>query len=411
MLGHGRGPRAESEALTMPIKSISELDIAGRRLFIRVDFNVPLTPAGGVADDTRIRESLPTIRYAVEKGARVVLASHLGRPKGKPDPKFTMMPVAERLAELLGSEAEVVLTDEPVGDGARKVVSDLKAGKVALLENLRFSAAEEANDDSFSKGLASYADVYVNDAFGTAHRAHASTVGITKHVAARGMGLLMEREVKFLSKLLGEVERPFIAIVGGAKVSDKLGVLENLLGRVNQLLIGGAMANTFLKARGGRLGRSLVEDDKLALARAFLKKADEAGVDVLLPRDAVAGAGFKADSGKVVSASEIPEDLAALDIGPETARGFGDAISRARTIFWNGPMGVFEAEPFAAGTLAIARAVAGSSALSVVGGGDSVAALHRSGLASKITHVSTGGGASLEFLEGKKLPGLAALEV
>jgi phosphoglycerate kinase len=392
----------------MSIKTISELDIAGRRVFIRVDFNVPLTPAGGVAEDTRIRESLPTIKYAIEKGARVVLASHLGRPKGKPDPKYSLLPVAERLAELLG--ADVVLTDEPVGDGARKVVGDLKAGKVALLENLRFSPAEEANDDTFAKGLASYADVYVNDAFGTAHRAHASTVGITKFVAAKGMGLLMDREVKFLGKLMGEVDRPFIAIIGGAKVSDKIGVLDNLLSRVNQILIGGAMANTFLKAKGGRLGRSLVEEDKLALARSFLKKAEDAGVDVLLPRDAVAAAGIRSDSGTVVPASDIPEDLAALDIGPDTARGFADAIARAKTIFWNGPMGVFESEPFAAGTMAVARAVAASSALSVVGGGDSVAAVQKSGLAAKITHISTGGGASLEFLEGKTLPGLAALE-
>lgn len=392
----------------MAIKTIPELDIAGRRVFIRVDFNVPLTPAGGVAEDTRIRESLPTIRYAMEQGARVVLASHLGRPKGKPDPKYTLLPVGERLAELIG--AEVVLTDEPLGDGARKVVGDLKAGKIALLENLRFSPAEEANDDAFARGLASYADVYVNDAFGTAHRAHASTAGIVKYVAAKGVGLLMEREVKFLGGLLGEVERPFIAIIGGAKVSDKIGVLENLLGRVNQLLIGGAMANTFLKAKGGRLGRSLVEEDKLALARSFLKKAEVAGVDVLLPRDAVAAAGIKADSGKVVPASNVPEDLAALDIGPETARGFADAIARARTIFWNGPMGVFESDPFAAGTLAVAQAVAKASALSVVGGGDSVAAVHKCGVADKITHISTGGGASLEFLEGKKLPGLAALE-
>jgi len=392
----------------MSIKTISELDISGRRVFIRVDFNVPLTPAGGVAEDTRIRESLPTIKYAMEQGARVILASHLGRPKGNPDPKFSLMPVGERLAELLGTE--VVLTDEPVGDGARKVVGDLKAGKVALLENLRFSAAEEANDDTFAKGLASYADVYINDAFGTAHRAHASTVGITKFVAAKGMGFLMDREVQFLGKLVGEVERPFVAIIGGAKVSDKLGVLENLLSRVNQLLIGGAMANTFLKAKGGRLGRSLVEEDKLALARSFLKKAEAAGIDVLLPRDAVAAAGTRSDSGKVVQASNIPEDLAALDIGPETARGFADAIARAKTIFWNGPMGVFESEPFAAGTLAVARAIAAAGGLSVVGGGDSVAAVQKSGVADKITHISTGGGASLEFLEGKKLPGLAALE-
>jgi phosphoglycerate kinase len=304
----------------------------------------------------------------------------------------------------------VLLTDEPVGDGARKVVGDLKAGKVALLENLRFSPAEEANDDAFARALASYADVYVNDAFGTAHRAHASTAGITKFLADKGMGFLMEREVKFLGKLIGEVERPFVAIVGGAKVSDKLGILENLLSKVNQLLIGGAMANTFLKAKGGRLGRSLVEEDKLALARSFLKKAELAGVDVLLPRDAIAAPGTKSDAGKVVHASNIPEDLAALDIGPETARGFADAIARAKTIFWNGPMGVFESDPFAAGTLAVARAVAASGALTVVGGGDSVAAIHKSGVADKITHISTGGGASLEFLEVKNLPGLAALE-
>ncbi|HVY39959.1 MAG TPA: phosphoglycerate kinase [Polyangia bacterium] len=393
----------------MPTKTISELDIAGRRVFIRVDFNVPLTAEGKVSDDTRIRESLPTIKLAIEKGARVVLASHLGRPKGKPDKKYTLEPVAGRLAELL--DADVTLTDEPVGDGARKVVNDLHAGAVALLENLRFSPLEEANDEGFSRALASYADVYVNDAFGTAHRAHASTVGITRFVGDKGVGLLMEREVKFLGKLLDDVERPFVAIIGGAKVSDKIGVLDNLLGRVDQMLIGGAMANTFLKAKGGRLGRSLVEEDKLALARAFLRKAEERNIDILLPRDAVAAAGTKSESGRVVQASSVPEDLAALDIGPETARGFADAIARARTIFWNGPMGVFESEPFAGGTLAVAKAVAGAAgALSVVGGGDSVAAVHKSGVADKITHISTGGGASLEFLEGKKLPGLAALE-
>jgi phosphoglycerate kinase len=393
----------------MGIKTISELDIAGRRLFIRVDFNVPLTPEGKVSDDTRIRESLPTIRLGIERGARVVLASHLGRPKGKVDKKYSLEPVAARLAELL--DADVALTDEPVGDGARKVVNDLKAGAVALLENLRFSPSEEANEEGFSRALASYADVYVNDAFGTAHRAHASTAGITKFVAAKGMGLLMEREVKFLGQLLGDVERPFVAIIGGAKVSDKIGVLDNLAARVDQIMIGGAMANTFLKAKGGQLGRSLVEDDKLALARAFLRKAEETNVDVLLPRDVVAAAGIKADSGRVVQAMLVPEDLAALDIGPETARGFADAIARAKTIFWNGPMGVFESDPFAGGTLAVAKAVAGAAgALTVVGGGDSVAAVHKSGLGDKITHISTGGGASLEFLEGKKLPGLAALE-
>jgi phosphoglycerate kinase len=394
----------------MAFKTISELDIAGRRVFIRVDFNVPLTPAGGVSDDTRIRESLPTIRYAIDQGARVVLASHLGRPKGKPDKKYSLEPVAARLAELI--QADVTLTDEPVGDGAKKVVNDLRAGTVALLENLRFSPAEEANDEAFARALASYTDVYVNDAFGTAHRAHASTVGITKLVADKGIGLLMEREVKFLSKLLGDVERPFVTIIGGAKVSDKIGVLQNLLARVDQLLIGGAMANTFLKAKGGKMGRSLVEDDKLVVARAFLREAEEANVDVLLPRDVVAAAGTKSDSGRVMQAMSVPDDLAALDIGPDTSRGFADAIARAKTILWNGPMGVFESEPFAAGTIAVAQAVASArGALSVVGGGDSVAAVHKSGVADKITHISTGGGASLEFLEGKKLPGLAALEI
>ena len=393
----------------MAIRTINELDIAGRRVFIRVDFNVPFTASGAVSDDTRIRESLPTIKLAIEKGARVVLASHLGRPKGKPDKKYSLEPVAARLAELLG--ADVALTDEPVGDGARKVVNDLHAGAVALLENLRFSPGEEANDEGFARALASYTDVYVNDAFGTAHRAHASTAGIAKLVANKGIGLLMEREVKFLGKLLGEVERPFVTIIGGAKVSDKIGVLENLLARVDQLLIGGAMANTFLKAKGGKMGRSLVEDDKLAIARAFLKKAEDANVDVLLPRDVVAAAGTKSESGRVVQGMAVPEELAALDIGPDTARGYADAIARAKTIFWNGPMGVFESEPFAAGTLAVASAVASTrGALSVVGGGDSVAAVQKSGLADKITHISTGGGASLEFLEGKKLPGLAALE-
>jgi len=393
----------------MAIKTISELDIAGRRVFIRVDFNVPFSASGAVSDDTRIRESLPTIKLAMQKGARVVLASHLGRPKGKPDKKYSLEPVAARLAELLG--ADVALTDEPVGDGARKVVNDLHAGSVALLENLRFSPGEEANDEGFARALASYTDVYVNDAFGTAHRAHASTAGIAKLVAEKGIGLLMEREVKFLGRLLGEVERPFVTIIGGAKVADKIGVLDNLLGRVDQLLIGGAMANTFLKAKGGKLGRSLVEDDKLALARSFLKNAEEANVDVLLPRDVIAAAGTKSDSGRVVQAMAVPEDLAALDIGPDTARGFADAIARAKTILWNGPMGVFESEPFAAGTIAVAHAVAGArGALSVVGGGDSVAAVQKNGVADKITHISTGGGASLEFLEGKKLPGLAALE-
>jgi len=393
----------------MAVRSITDLDLGSRRVFLRVDFNVPLTPAHGVADATRIKEALPTIRLALERGARLVIASHLGRPRGKPNPEYSMLPVAAYLAEALAKD--VVLADEPAGDGAKKVVADLRDGGVAMLENLRFHPGEEANEEPLARQLASYADVYVNDAFGTAHRAHASTAGMVRFVAERGMGLLMEREVKFLGRLLGEVERPFVAIIGGAKVSDKLGVLDSLLGRVDAIYVGGAMANTFLKARGGALGRSLLEDDKLALARSFLKKAEDRGVEVLLPRDLVAAAGTRAESGKVVSAMNVPEDLAALDIGPETARAFADGIARARTVFWNGPMGVFEAAPFAAGTLAVARALAGTrGVLTVVGGGDSAAAVQRAGVAERISHISTGGGASLEFLEGTKLPGLAALE-
>ena len=392
------------------IKSIADLPIEGRRVFIRVDFNVPLTPAKGVADDSRIRAALPTIQHAIDRGARVVLASHLGRPKG-PTPGLSLEPVGARLAELL--KQEVLLTDEAIGDGARKVVQDLREGQVALLENLRFFAGEEANDDMFARQLAGFADVYVNDAFGTAHRAHASTVGMLKFVAEKGAGLLMKKEIDFLGRLLGTVEQPYLAVIGGAKVSDKIGVLENLLGRVDAFLIGGAMANTFLKARGSNVGRSKVEEDKMALARAFLKRAEEKKVEVLLPVDVVVASGLDAGANdtQVVKSDKIPEDKMALDIGPETARGFADRVTRARTVFWNGPMGVFEKRPFAAGTLAVANAIAACKGLTVVGGGDSVAAINEAGVAQKISHISTGGGASLEFIEGKILPGIAALEV
>jgi phosphoglycerate kinase len=390
------------------VKPVSELPIEGKRVFIRVDFNVPLTPARGVADDSRIRASLPTIRQCIERGARVVLASHLGRPKG-PTPSLSLEPVGARLAELLGRE--VLLTDEPVGDGARKVVQDLRDGGVALLENLRFHAGEEANDDAFARQLAAYADVYVNDAFGTAHRAHASTVGMIQHVhGGKGAGLLMEKEIQFLGRLLGDVDRPYLAVVGGAKVSDKIAVLENLLERVDAFLIGGAMANTFLKARGVDVGRSRVEEDKLSVARDFLKAAQAAKVEVLLPVDVVAAEGLDGASGVVAKSDAIPAELMALDIGPETAAGFADRIARAKTVFWNGPMGVFEKKPFAQGTIAVARAVAACKGLTVVGGGDSVAAVNEAGVAVKISHISTGGGASLEFIEGKTLPGIKALE-
>jgi phosphoglycerate kinase len=391
------------------IKSVKELPVEGKRVFVRVDFNVPLTPARGIADDARIRAALPTIQYLIEKGARIVLGSHLGRPKGGPDPAFSLEPVGARLAELIGKD--VLLTDEPSGDGARKVVSDLRDGQVALLENLRFNPGEEQNDDGFAKTLASYADVYVNDAFGTAHRAHASTVGMIKYVSHKGAGLLMLKEIDFLSRLLGEVEHPYVAVIGGAKVSDKIEVLESLCTKVDKFLIGGAMANTFLKAQGKVLGKSKVEEDKLALARAFLKEAEKKNVAVLLPRDVVCGLGLDDVNPKVVSVDAVPEGYMALDIGPETALGYADELARARTVFWNGPMGVFEKKPYAAGTVGVAKALAGNKrALSVVGGGDSAAAIEEAGVVDQISHLSTGGGASLEFVEGKTLPGIAALE-
>jgi phosphoglycerate kinase len=393
----------------MAAKTIAELDLQGRRVFIRVDFNVPLTPAGGVSDATRIRESLPTITHAIERGARVVLASHLGRPKGRPKPEFSLLPVAAYLAEALGRD--VVLADEPAGDGAKKVVNDLRDGGVAILENLRFTPGEEANDESFSRALATYADVYVNDAFGTAHRAHASTVGMVKYVSSKGMGFLMDREAKMLSKLLGDVQRPFVAIIGGVKVADKIGLLESLLSRADAVCLGGAMANTFLCAKGVSMGRSTVETSKLPIARAFLAKAEASGVRVILPRDLVVATDAKSLTGTVMAATGVPENQAALDIGPDTAAEIASVLSRAGTVFWNGPMGVFEAQPFSAGTFAVAKAMAQViGGTTVVGGGDSVAAVHRAGVAGNITHISTGGGASLEFIEGKKLPGLAALE-
>ena len=390
------------------IRHVKDLPVEGKRVFLRVDFNVPLA-GRKVSDDSRIQASLRTIRHLIERGARLVIASHLGRPKGKPAPEFSLEPVAAHLAELLAMD--VTLADEPVGDGARKVVADLRDGQIAMLENLRWSPGEEANDDGFARALASYADVYVNDAFGAAHRAHASTVGMIPHVAEAGAGFLMYDEVDKLSKLLGEVDRPYLAILGGAKVSDKIEVLEALLGRVDSIAIGGAMANTFLKARGHELGASLVEEDKLPVARNFLRKASEAKVQIRLPVDVVVASSMEAESGSPVGVDQVKPDQMALDIGPASARAYGDDIARARTLFWNGPMGVFERPPFAAGTLAVARAVADNRlAYTVVGGGDSVAAVNQAGLADQISHVSTGGGASLEFIQGMTLPGIEALE-
>jgi phosphoglycerate kinase len=396
------------------IRHVKDLPVEGKRVFLRVDFNVPLskTDAGGrrrVTDDSRMQAALRTIRHLLERGARLVIASHLGRPKGKPSPEFSLEPVAAHLAELVG--VDVTLADEPVGDGARKVVADLRDGQIAMLENLRFNPGEEANEDGFARALASYADVYVNDAFGTAHRAHASTVGMIPHVAEAGAGYLMYDEVDKLSRLLGDVARPYLAILGGAKVSDKIEVLEALLGRVDVIAIGGAMANTFLKARGLELGASRVEEDKLPVARNFLRKASEGKVQVRLPVDVVVAGSLEADSGSPIAVDQIKPDQMALDIGPASARAYADDVARARTLFWNGPMGVFERPPFAAGTLAVARAVADNRlAYTVVGGGDSVAAVNQAELADKISHVSTGGGASLEFIQGLTLPGIEALE-
>jgi phosphoglycerate kinase len=393
----------------MTWKTISDLDIEGRRVFVRVDFNVPLTPARGVADSTRVRETLPTLRYAIQRGARVIVGAHLGRPRGRVHPELSLEPVAACLAEMLGQE--VVLADEPVGDGARKVVSDLRQGGVAMLENLRFAPGEEANEEGFSRALGGYTDVFVNDAFAVAHRAHASTAGITKHVGPRGAGFLLDREARELGRLLGSVQAPFLAIVGGAHTSEKLALIEALIGRAQAILLGGAVANTFLLARGGQMGRSLCEDDRLAFARSLLAKAQDRDVDVLLPRDLVAAAGTRAASGRVVSAMHVPDQLAALDIGPETVRHYAERIARARTVFWTGPLGAYESDPFSTGTLAVARAVASTlGGFTVVAGRDTGAAVRRAGLTDRISHVSTGGTAALEMLQGKKLPALAALE-
>ncbi|HVK74465.1 MAG TPA: phosphoglycerate kinase [Kofleriaceae bacterium] len=390
------------------IAHVEELKVEGKRVFVRVDLNVPLTKDRKVADDSRITAVLPTIKHLIDREARIILGSHLGRPDGQVKPELSLEPVAARLAELLGTE--VVLADEPVGDGARKVVGDLREGQVAMLENLRFAPGEEANDDGFARQLASYCDVYINDAFGTAHRAHASTVGMVKHCAEKGAGFVMAKEIEILSRLLGEVDRPYLAVVGGAKVSDKIEVLDALLERVDGLAVGGAMANTFLTAQGKNLGKSKVEADKLPIARNFLRKASEKGVTVHLPIDVVIASGLDAEETRAVSVDAVPADMMALDIGPATVEAYRAAVGRARAIFWNGPMGVFEKPKFAAGTFAIAKAMADNRlALTVVGGGDSAAAVVKAGVADRVTHVSTGGGASLEFIQGLELPGITAL--
>jgi phosphoglycerate kinase len=393
------------------IKSIDQLDIVGKRLFIRVDFNVPLDPETlEVKDDARIREALPTVRYAIGKKAKVILASHLGRPDGKVVPSLSLEPAGARLSELLGRD--VTFADDCVGDGVRKLVADLREGGVLLLENLRFHPEEEANDESFSRELASLCDAYVNDAFGTAHRAHASTVGMVKHVAQRGAGFLIAKELQHLGPLLRGPPKPYLAILGGAKVSDKIKVIDQLLGKVDALLIGGAMAYTFLAAQGVPVGSSRVEKDKLDVAARLLDKAKRVSVPLLLPVDHVVAAAPKAGAASSV-VDRIPEGMLGLDIGPKTIAQYRERIRGAKTIFWNGPMGLFEVPDFAAGTRAIAEALAKATrdgALTVVGGGDSAAAVAELGLADQVSHVSTGGGASLEYLEGRELPGIRVLE-
>ncbi len=389
------------------IVSIEELELAGRRCFIRVDFNVPLDGTR-VTDDTRIRAAIPTLRYALDNGARVVIASHLGRPKGGPDPKYSLEPAAHRLAELMN--VEVLLADDCVGDGPKKVVADLRDGQICCLENLRFHPEEEKNDEAFARELAKLADCYVNDAFGAAHRAHASVAALPKLIRDRAAGLLLLSELKALGKLRGEPPRPYVAVLGGAKVSDKIAVLEALLAKVDVLIIGGAMANTFLAAKGVAMGKSLVEEDKLAMARTIIARAGDRKVSLLLPEDVVIADSLDATEGRVVGVSEIPADAMALDIGPKSVAAFARSMVGAQTVFWNGPMGLFEKAPFAAGTLGVAKAIAGlPGAFTVVGGGDSVAAVQDAGLASSFGHVSTGGGASLELIEGRKLPGVEAL--
>jgi len=389
--------------------SVVDLDLMGQRVFVRVDFNVPLKE-GEISDDTRIRASLPTIKYALEHGATVVAASHLGRPKGKPNPQFSLKPVAVRLAQLLGRG--VTFTHDCIGADVNASIAKVRrTGGIVLLENLRFHPEEEQNDPQFSASLASLADQYVDDAFGAAHRAHASVEGITHHFRRAAAGLLMEEELQYLGHVLTAPERPFVTILGGAKVSDKLEVIENLLGKVDQLLIGGAMAYTFLKARGVAIGRSLVEDDKLDAARTIEREAAERGTRLVLPVDHLVTDRVEEGTANEVMAIGDPAigDRLGVDIGPDTTAAYAAIIADAKTVVWNGPMGVFEIEAFAAGTNAVARAVAAVNGTTIVGGGDSIAAVKKAGVADRITHISTGGGASLEFLGGRTLPGVAAL--
>lgn len=393
----------------MAIKSIRDIDIRGKRVFFRFDFNVPLGQEGAIKDDTRIRRALPTLRYAVSQGARSILSSHLGRPKGEVKPELSLRPVARHLQDLLARDVSFV--DDCVGDKVRQAVGSLSAGGLLLLENLRFHAGETKNDPQFAAQLAALAEVYVNDAFGTAHRAHASTVGVPERVTEKGAGLLLKEELDCLGKALATPERPVVAIFGGAKVSDKLAILRHLIERMDTILIGGGMANTFLRAQGINVGRSLVEPDMIDTANEIMQSAEKQGCSIALPVDVVVAREMKDGArSSTVGTAAIPEDEMVLDIGPRTLEQFKECVDKARTVVWNGPMGVFEIDAFKRGTMELAKAVADSSAFSVIGGGDSVRAVYQAEVADRISYISTGGGAFLEFMEGRALPGVAALD-
>ncbi|SNT13402.1 phosphoglycerate kinase [Anaerovirgula multivorans] len=391
-------------------KTVEDIAVAGKKVLVRCDFNVPMNSEKNITDDIRIRAALPTIQYLIKKGAAVILMSHLGRPKGEANPKHSLAPVAKRIEELLNQKVIFADDDFVTGEKTVEMAKTLKVGEIMLLQNVRFRKEEEKNDAGFSKELASLGELFVNDAFGTAHRAHSSTAGVADYLPS-AMGYLIEKEVHFMGKALENPERPFVAILGGAKVSDKIGVIENLIEKVDALLIGGGMAYTFLKAQGYEIGNSLLEEDKMQLALDLMKKAKDRNVDLLLSDDVVVAKEFKADAEHMtVSFDQIPADYMGLDIGAKTIESFSKKIKNAKTVIWNGPMGVFEMPAFAVGTKEVARAMAESDAITIIGGGDSAAAAEQLGFADKMTHISTGGGASLEFLEGKVLPGIDVLE-